>query len=219
VKEKNSISMFLKKKSNNFDSYINWLEEDCMADIKRTDSTTIEINCENTFGTLFLDEIGEVSSEVQSLLLRFLGRKPEVTPLGFEGKIILSNLRIIAATSNPNWLRMAGINIPQDDSRAMPKPDLFYRLADHRIEVEALKSFEVKSFIENSDFKQYWKETGISILERLVNDNMIKGQRRELLSIINMAGQFVKKSTELGYGKYNEVTDEVINKIWKPVLD
>lgn len=56
-------------------------------------------------GTLFLDEIGDMSPEVQPLLLRVMERGGEYTRLGDEAQNRRANVRFIAATNHPERLR------------------------------------------------------------------------------------------------------------------
>lgn len=56
-------------------------------------------------GTLFLDEIGDMSSEVQPLLLRVMERGGEYLRIGDEAKPRRANVRFIAATNRPERLR------------------------------------------------------------------------------------------------------------------
>ncbi len=49
-------------------------------------------------GTLFLDEIGEISAEVQPMLLRFLDRR-EYATLGQYGRLQRADVRVVAATN------------------------------------------------------------------------------------------------------------------------
>jgi DNA-binding NtrC family response regulator len=67
-------------------------------------------------GTLFLDEIGELSPEVQAMLLRVLETR-KVRPVG--GKEVKVNVRVIAATNR---------DLEREVSRGAFRKDLFYRL-------------------------------------------------------------------------------------------
>jgi len=81
-------------------------------------------------GTLFLDEIGEMSSEVQPMLLRFLDRR-EYESLGQYGKVQRADVAVVAATNQD--LR--------DEARAGRfRVDLWYRLSVHIVEVPALRN-------------------------------------------------------------------------------
>lgn len=56
-------------------------------------------------GTLFLDEIGDMSEEVQPLLLRVMDRGAEYVRLGEEGQPRRAQVRFVAATNHPQRLR------------------------------------------------------------------------------------------------------------------
>lgn len=56
-------------------------------------------------GTLFLDEIGDMSSDVQPLLLRVMERTGEYLRIGDEARPRRANIRVIAATNHPERLR------------------------------------------------------------------------------------------------------------------
>lgn len=56
-------------------------------------------------GTLFLDEIGDMSPEVQPLLLRVMEQRREYTRLGDEAQTRRANVRFIAATNHPERMR------------------------------------------------------------------------------------------------------------------
>jgi two-component system, NtrC family, response regulator AlgB len=79
-------------------------------------------------GTAFLDEIGELTSEVQAKLLRFLEER-SFEPVG-GGETITVETRIIAATS-----RHLGEEVPAGRFR----DDLFYRLNVVALEVPSLR--------------------------------------------------------------------------------
>lgn len=79
-------------------------------------------------GTLLLDEIGEVASDIQPMLLRFLDRR-EFEPVGCYGKPRRAQVRIVAATNQ--------------DLRALVhagtfRADLWYRLSVHVVNVPGL---------------------------------------------------------------------------------
>lgn len=81
-------------------------------------------------GTLFLDEVGEMPSEVQPMLLRFLDRR-EFEQLGQYGKPRRADVRVVAATNRD--LR--------DATRSGAfRPDLWYRLSVHVVDVPPLKA-------------------------------------------------------------------------------
>jgi DNA-binding NtrC family response regulator len=80
-------------------------------------------------GTLFLDEIGEMSEDVQPMLLRFLDLR-EFESLGQYGKAQRADVRVVAATNKD--LRAA--------ARAGKfRSDLWFRLCTHVVEVPPLR--------------------------------------------------------------------------------
>lgn len=79
-------------------------------------------------GTLFLDEIGDLSPGSQVKLLRLL-QEGEYLPLGAD-KIQRSNVRIVAATHTDLKHRM---------ELGTFRPDLYYRLCSHRVELPPLR--------------------------------------------------------------------------------
>jgi len=81
-------------------------------------------------GTLFLDEVGEMPSEVQPMLLRFLDRR-EFEQLGQYGKPRRADVRVVAATNRD--LR--------DATRSGAfRADLWYRLSVHVVDVPPLRA-------------------------------------------------------------------------------
>lgn len=79
-------------------------------------------------GTLFLDEIGDLSSGSQVKLLRLL-QEGEYLPLGAD-KVHKSAARIVVATHADLKNRM---------ERGTFRPDLYYRLNSHRVELPPLR--------------------------------------------------------------------------------
>jgi DNA-binding NtrC family response regulator len=79
-------------------------------------------------GTLFLDEIGDLSPGSQVKLLRLL-QEGEYLPLGAD-KVQKSDARIVAATHADLKERM---------ERGTFRPDLYYRLCSHRVELPPLR--------------------------------------------------------------------------------
>ncbi|MGQ0735598.1 MAG: sigma-54 interaction domain-containing protein [Acidobacteriota bacterium] len=81
-----------------------------------------------TGGTLFLDEIGEITTDVQPKLLRFL-ESGEIHPLG-EATPSTVDVRIVAATN---------ANLEELVSAGRFREDLFYRLNVVRLDVPPLR--------------------------------------------------------------------------------
>jgi len=79
-------------------------------------------------GTLFLDEIGDLSPGSQVKLLRLL-QEGEYLPLGAD-KVQRSSARIVAATHADLKSRMENGTF---------RPDLYYRLCSHRVELPPLR--------------------------------------------------------------------------------
>ena len=79
-------------------------------------------------GTLFLDEIGDLTPGSQVKLLRLL-QEGEYLPLGAD-KVQRSDARIVAATHSDLKCKM---------ELGMFRPDLYYRLCSHRVELPPLR--------------------------------------------------------------------------------
>lgn len=79
-------------------------------------------------GTLFLDEIGDLSPGSQVKLLRLL-QEGEYLPLGAD-KVQKSDVRIVAATH---------VDLKDKMERGTFRPDLYYRLCSHRVELPPLR--------------------------------------------------------------------------------
>jgi two-component system, NtrC family, response regulator AtoC len=80
-------------------------------------------------GSIFMDEIGEMSSPMQSLLLRFL-ETGEIQPVGSDRRTTSVDVRIIAATNRRLTERVAANEF---------REDLFYRLNVIPVEIPALR--------------------------------------------------------------------------------
>jgi DNA-binding NtrC family response regulator len=80
-------------------------------------------------GTIFMDEIGEMSTQMQSLLLRFL-ENGEIQRVGSDRRKTLVDVRIIAATNRRLLERVAAREF---------REDLFYRLNVIHIEIPPLR--------------------------------------------------------------------------------
>ena len=80
-------------------------------------------------GTVFLDEVGEMSLQMQSLLLRFL-ENGEIQRVGSERSVSKVDVRVIAATN-----RRLGDRIASNEFRE----DLFYRLNVIHIPIPPLR--------------------------------------------------------------------------------
>jgi DNA-binding NtrC family response regulator len=80
-------------------------------------------------GTIFMDEIGEMSAQMQSLLLRFL-ENGEIQPVGSDRRTTVVDVRVITATSRRLVDRIATNEF---------REDLFYRLNVIHIEITPLR--------------------------------------------------------------------------------
>jgi DNA-binding NtrC family response regulator len=80
-------------------------------------------------GTIFMDEIGEMSAQMQSLLLRFL-ENGEIQRVGSDRRTTTVDVRIIAATNRRLVERVAAREF---------REDLFYRLNVIHIEIPPLR--------------------------------------------------------------------------------
>jgi DNA-binding NtrC family response regulator len=110
-------------------------------------------------GTLFLDEVGELSPDVQAMILRFLDRG-EYEPVGLYGQTRTADVRLVCATNRE--LRAAAL-------RGEFRLDLWFRLSVHVIEVPPLhRRFE--------DVVVYLRSRllgdGRSLLDSLTDDSL-----------------------------------------------
>jgi DNA-binding NtrC family response regulator len=80
-------------------------------------------------GTIFMDEVGEMSLQMQSLLLRFL-ENGEIQRVGSDRRSTVIDVRVIAATSRKLVDRIASNEF---------REDLFYRLNVIHIEISPLR--------------------------------------------------------------------------------
>jgi DNA-binding NtrC family response regulator len=80
-------------------------------------------------GTIFMDEVGEMSQQMQSLLLRFL-ETGEIQPVGSDRRTTIVDVRVIAATSRKLHERIAANEF---------REDLFYRLNVIHIDIPPLR--------------------------------------------------------------------------------
>jgi DNA-binding NtrC family response regulator len=81
-------------------------------------------------GTLFLDEVGEMPSDVQPMLLRFLDRR-EFEQLGHYGKPRRADVRVVAATNR---------DLREATRTGAFRADLWYRLSVHVVDVPPLRA-------------------------------------------------------------------------------
>lgn len=107
-------------------------------------------------GTLFLDEIGDMSSEVQPLLLRVMERSGEYLRIGDEAKPRRAHVRFIAATNHPERLRPElrrrfprEIHLPGLEARAEDIP----LLARHLLLRQLGGRAELQRFVQNGQLR------------------------------------------------------------------
>jgi transcriptional regulator with PAS, ATPase and Fis domain len=80
-------------------------------------------------GTLFLDEIGDLPTQIQPMLLRFLDRR-EYENLGQYGKVQRADVRVVAATNR---------DLRESTREGTFRADLWYRLSVHVVDVPPLR--------------------------------------------------------------------------------
>jgi DNA-binding NtrC family response regulator len=132
-------------------------------------------------GTIFMDEIGEMSLQMQALLLRFL-ESGEIQRVGSDRASTVVDVRIIAATN-----RRLVDQIAASEFRS----DLFYRLNVIHIEIPPLRERreDIPAFLEH--FRQHFSETYRVVPPRLSDEAMAQltaapwpGNVRQLRNII-----------------------------------
>jgi DNA-binding NtrC family response regulator len=134
-------------------------------------------------GTIYLDEIGDITSAIQTKLLRVLQEK-EIKPLG-QTKSIKVDVRVIASTN-----RDLREKIRQQEFRE----DLFYRLnvltvqmpplREHKEDIPLLAEHLLKYYCE--EFGKPPKSLSSELMDLLLRRNW-EGNVRELENIINRA--------------------------------
>jgi DNA-binding NtrC family response regulator/tetratricopeptide (TPR) repeat protein len=135
-------------------------------------------------GTLFLDEIGELSSEAQPKLLRFL-ESGEIHPLG-EPAPLTVDVRIVAATN---------ANLEQLVADGRFREDLFYRLNVVRLEVPPLRDRReeipllVQHFVERASRESH--KTGIRIAEETMEYLVLYRWPGNVRQLANVVRKFV----------------------------
>jgi DNA-binding NtrC family response regulator len=100
-------------------------------------------------GTFFMDEIGEMSAQMQSLLLRFL-ENGEIQRVGSDRRATIVDVRIIAATNRRLMDRVASNDF---------REDLFYRLNVIHIEIPPLRDRRDDVPVLLSHFLKEFSET------------------------------------------------------------
>jgi DNA-binding NtrC family response regulator len=131
-------------------------------------------------GTLFLDEIGDISTTIQTKLLRVLQEK-EIKPLG-DTKSIQVDVRVIASTNR---------NLDEKIKRGEFREDLFYRLNVLPIELPSLRERRedipllVDHFlhIRCAELSRPQKTVSMELMERFLRHPW-EGNVRELENLI-----------------------------------
>ncbi|HET6150666.1 MAG TPA: sigma 54-interacting transcriptional regulator [Polyangia bacterium] len=131
-------------------------------------------------GTIFLDEIGELSTEVQPVLLRALD-KHSIRPVGGASYEKVS-VRVVAATNR---------NLRDETTARRFREDLYYRLAVVRVSVPALRQrLDDIPLLVDHFVRQFCGDRPIQIsehdLERLQRHGW-PGNVRELRNVIERA--------------------------------
>lgn len=159
-------------------------------------------------GTLFLDEIGEISTSLQSRLLRVLQER-EVMRIG-DDKVIPIDVRIIAAT-NKNLLELVKNNAFRED--------LYYRLSVLHLNLPPLRACKediplmVNTFIQKYTEKNQEIKVSRSAMDRLVEEKW-EGNVRELqnfcerLAVLCNGNQIDITDIEMYLPKVNYLTTE-----------
>jgi DNA-binding NtrC family response regulator len=147
-------------------------------------------------GTVFLDEIGDVSTEIQTKLLRFLQEK-EFERVGAT-KPIQVDVRIIAAT-NRNLIELV--------KQGRFRDDLYYRLnvipitlpalRERKEDIPALVHYFLQRF--SKETKKKFTDVTPQAMERLLTHDW-PGNVRELANVI-------ERATVLGWGPQITVQD------------
>ncbi|RBP36886.1 sigma-54 interacting transcriptional regulator [Roseimicrobium gellanilyticum] len=175
-------------------------------------------------GTLFLDELADLPPLAQSLLLRFLeSGTQEIEPLGYPGRITGVRVRVVAATSDKEVAKMAGVENLKERAGERPRPysvryDLLQRLRWHTIRVEPVNQHNVEATIHamtyNADQEMreelsatsevggnggnglVWDEGAVAALKKRAlerAESVYFNHRRELRRIITMTTHHVGK--------------------------
>jgi len=111
-------------------------------------------------GTIFLDEIGEMSPQMQALLLRFL-ENGEIQRVGSDRKTTSVDVRVIAATNRRLIERVAAGEF---------REDLYYRLNVIHIEIPPLRARREDIAVMFNHFLQQFAESHKLALPRLDDD-------------------------------------------------
>ncbi|HEV3188987.1 MAG TPA: sigma-54 dependent transcriptional regulator, partial [Polyangiaceae bacterium] len=137
-------------------------------------------------GTVFLDEIGELPLDVQPKLLRALAAQ-RVQSVGSNSYVPI-DVRVVAATHR---------DLPQDINRGTFRSDLFFRVAEARVEVPALRDRkeDIPALVAHL-LTEAGEEKAIRRIDPLSLDRLMQhdwpGNVRELRSAVKRALAFDK---------------------------
>lgn len=131
-------------------------------------------------GTIFLDEIGDISTAIQTKLLRVLQEK-EIKPLG-DTKSIQVDVRVISSTNR---------NLPEKIKRGDFREDLFYRLnvlpivlpplRERKEDIPLLVDFLIKK--HSAELNRPTKRISAELMEYFLNAHW-EGNVRELENVV-----------------------------------
>jgi DNA-binding NtrC family response regulator len=137
-------------------------------------------------GTLLLDEIGDISSAVQTKLLRVL-QEQEIRPVG-SNRSIQVDVRVVATTNQ---------NLEEKIARGQFREDLFYRLNVLNVNVPALRERkEDIPLLVNAFLEQVCREMGLPELRidpsalSYLGARDWQGNVRELLNFVRRLAVF-----------------------------
>jgi hypothetical protein len=185
-------------------------------------------------GTLFLDEFGELPEGVQTSLLRFI-QESEIQPFGYPGIIRNVQLRIIAATSDPQVAEMVGMKLHGRllEKKKYIREDLINRLKFQVIKVKAIDEYNLKNEIDillnkYSESKKIWTKEALEYLHKEIkqvlnkqkkpikNEIILFGHRREISNLLEKIDIYMRNIKFFGISNKNRVTKDVVKMFWKP---
>jgi len=157
-------------------------------------------------GTIFMDEIGEMSLQMQALLLRFL-ESGEIQRVGSDRASTVVDVRIIAATNRRLVDQIAATEF---------RSDLFYRLNVIHIEIPPLRARrdDIPAFLDH--FLQQFSESYRVVVPRLSDEALSQltsapwpGNVRQLRNVLERALLLSDHST-LGPADVADVSSSAI---------
>jgi len=167
-------------------------------------------------GVLFLDEIGYLEQRDQGQLLQLVDRKI-FKVLGYSGLVRVPNLKIVAATSNTNWIKLAKNQITEEhilNSNIPMKLDLFERFGiGNTIFMADLTEPEVREVLGSRTAPE-WEEPAVECVCSRFKE--LRGQRRGLKKLIDAASSYVNMGPNIGIPNNGKVTQEIVELILGP---